>query len=154
MEMTKPVVLKHVPEKLGTKEVRAFLQDIQPLLTTDRPQLVFDLSEVKQLNASGVEMLLECMSQVMKRDGDLKLAALSPQAEVILEVTRTDRLFEIYHTAADAVRSFTRYMPLAMRRQPFGLAPDTTVRAPASRHDDDGSTTSPNSRNGNSDVAA
>jgi hypothetical protein len=75
---------------------------------------------VIQLDAAGVDMLLQCMSEVMKRDGDLKLAAVSPQAAVILELTRTDRLFEIYETAADAVRSFSRFIPSSMRHQPFG----------------------------------
>jgi anti-anti-sigma factor len=120
METTRPVVVKHVPEKLGAKESHVFFRDVQPLVTMDRPQIVFDLSRVRQFDAAGVEMLLECMSEVMKRDGDLKLASLSPEAAVILELTRTDRLFEIYRTAADAVRSFTRYMPHAMRNQPFG----------------------------------
>lgn len=127
METTRPVVVKHVPERVSFREAREFMRDIQPFLSIDRPQLVLDLSAVKQLDASGVEMLLECMSQIMKRDGDMKLAALSPQAEIILELTRTDRLFEIYKTSADAVRSFTRYVPSAMRRQPFGTLQRASV---------------------------
>ena len=51
-------------------------------------------------------MLLHCMEQAMKRDGDLKLAAVSPQAAVILELMRVDRLFETFETAAEAVQSF------------------------------------------------
>jgi anti-sigma B factor antagonist len=131
METSKPVVVKHVPEKVGLKEARAFFREMQPILTVDRPQIVFDLSGVKQIDAAGVEMLLECMAEVMKRDGDLKLAGLSPHAEVILEVTRTDRLFEIYQNSADAVRSFTRYIPSAMRRQPFAVIPEPTSGGPA-----------------------
>ncbi len=123
METSRPVVVKHVPEKLSWREARIFFRDIQPLLTVDRPQLVLDLSNIKHFDIAGVEMLLECMSEVMKRDGELKLAALSPPAAVILELTRTDRLFEIYHTAADAVRSFSRFMPTAMRNQPFEPSP-------------------------------
>jgi anti-anti-sigma factor len=110
-----------MPERVNLKHARAFLRDVQPLITADRPQVVFDLSAVKQLDAAGVDVLLQCMSEIMKRDGDLKLAALSPHAAVILELTRTDRLFEIYETAADAVRSFSRFVPAAMRHQPFGL---------------------------------
>jgi anti-anti-sigma factor len=131
METTRPVIVKHMPEKLGSKEARSFLRDVQPLLNMDRPQIVFDLSNVKRVDAAGVEMLLDCMSEVMKRDGDLKLASLSPEAAVILELTRTDRLFEIYQTAADAVRSFTRYMPYAMRNQPFGTSDTASVTSPA-----------------------
>lgn len=122
METTRPVVVKRMPERINAKEGRVFLHDVQPLITSDRPQIVFDLSAVKQLDAAGVDMLLRCMSEVMKRDGDLKLAAVSPHAAVILEMTRTDRLFEIYETSADAVRSFSRFNPNAMRYQPFGYA--------------------------------
>jgi anti-anti-sigma factor len=130
METSRPVVVKHLPERVYQKQARLFFREVQPLITVDRPQVVFDLSAVKQLDAAGVDVLLQCMSQVMKRDGDLKLAAISPQAAVILELTRTDRLFEIYHTAADAVRSFSRFIPSAMRHQPF--APSAAIAAAGS----------------------
>jgi hypothetical protein len=98
-----------------------------------------------------VDVLLQCMSQVMKRDGDLKLAAISPEAAVILELTRTDRLFEIYSTAADAVRSFSRFIPSAMQRQPF--ASTTAIPAAVSRPLQTGSA-APNAKGGGTDIAA
>jgi hypothetical protein len=61
-------------------------------------------------------MLLQCMTDASRRDGDLKLANLSPHAAVILELTRTDRLFEIYETATDAVKSFSSFLPNAVRQ--------------------------------------
>jgi anti-sigma B factor antagonist len=106
-----------MPQRLNMRAAREFLVDVQPFVTADRPQLVFDLSQVEQVDAAGVELLLYCMSEAHKRDGDLKLASLSPQAAVILELTRTERLFEIYETSADAVRSFSGFLPNAMRQQ-------------------------------------
>jgi len=114
---SKTVVVKRLPQRLNLRAAREFLEDVQPALDVDRPQLVFDLSQVQQLDAAGVEALLYCMSEAHKRDGDLKLAALSPQAAVMLELTRTERLFEIYETSADAVRSFSGFLPNAMRQQ-------------------------------------
>ena len=114
---SRPVVVKRMPERVNSRVTREFLRDVRPFLTTDRPQIVFDLSQVKQLDAAGVEMLLRCMSEAHKRDGDLKLAALSPPAAVVLEMTRTKRLFEIYETSTDAVRSFSGFLPNAMRQQ-------------------------------------
>src|SRR4051812_44848836 len=105
METSRPVVVKRVPEKLSQRGARQFFKDVQPFLVSDRPQLVFDMSLVRQLDAAGIECLLECLAQVMKRDRDLKLAALSPQAAVMLELTRTDRMFEIYADSTDAARS-------------------------------------------------
>ena len=118
METSRPVVVKRMPEKMNQREARKFLQDVEPFLSADRPQLVFDLSQVKQLDAAGVEMLLRCVSEVMKRDGDLKLASLSRQAAMVLELTRTDRLFEIYENSTEAARSFSGFLPNAMRSIP------------------------------------
>jgi anti-sigma B factor antagonist len=117
METSRPVVVKRMPERLNQRQARVFLQDVQPFLRADRPQLVFDLSQVKQLDSAGVEMLLHCVGEVMKRDGDLKLASPSPEAVLVLELTRTDRLFEIYESSTDAARSFSLFLPNAIRMQ-------------------------------------
>src|SRR5512146_1924929 len=114
---SRPVVVKRMPERVNARTAREFMHDVRPLLTTDRPQIVFDLSQVGQLDVAGVEMLVKCMSEAHRRDGDLKLAALSPQACVVLELTRTERLFEVYETSTDAVRSFSGFLPNAMRQQ-------------------------------------
>ena len=115
METSRPVVVKRMPEKVNRQEAQRFFADVQPFVTSDRPQLVFDLSQVKQLDAAGVEMLLRCVAEVMKRDGDLKLASPSRQASMVLELTRTDRLFEIYETSTEAARSFSGFLPNAMQ---------------------------------------
>src|SRR6266404_6788889 len=116
METSRPVVVKRMPDRLNMRQARVFLREVQPFLVSDRPQIVFDLSQVRHLDAAGVDMLLHCMGEAMKRDGDLKLAALSPQAATILEMTRTDRLFEIYNTCSDAVSSFSAFLPNTMRK--------------------------------------
>ncbi len=131
METSRPVVVKRMPERLNLKHARALLREIQPILNSDRPQVVFDMSPVRHLDAAGVDMLLHCMKQAMKRDGDLKLAALSPQAAAILELTRTDRLFEIYGSATDAMRSFSHFMPNAMRHGHWPALGATPFPTPA-----------------------
>jgi anti-sigma B factor antagonist len=125
MGFSRPVVVKRMPERINLKQSREFLREVQPFLKADRPQLVFDFSTVRQMDAAGVELLLQCMSEVMKRDGDVKLASLSPQAAVVLELTRTDRLFEVYDNATDAVRSFSGFLPNALRNYPGWEVPAT-----------------------------
>lgn len=131
METTRPVIVRHLPERLNLKQARQFLRELEPALQLDRPQLVFDMSGVRQLDAAGVDMLLHSMSRAMKKDGDVKLAALSPQAATILELTRTERLFEIYATATDAVRSYTSYLPGAMRQPAAATWPALGATTPA-----------------------
>lgn len=126
---SRPVVVKRMPERVNARTAREFLRDVRPFLTTDRPQLVFDLSQVVQLDAAGVEMLLRCMSEAHKRDGDLKLACPSQQAFIVLELTRTERLFEIYDTSTDAARSFSGFLPNAMRQQLLHQRPSSQAAA-------------------------
>jgi len=128
------VIVKRIPERLNTKQARKFQQEVRPFLQSDRPQLVFDLSQVRQIDAAGVDMLLTCMSEAMRRDGDLKLAALSPQAAVVLELTRTDRLFEIYDNSTDAVRSYSSFLPNMLKQYyhvPRQLHTHVTLQATA-----------------------
>ena len=123
-ERSRPVVVKRMPERMTLPQARAFLREMQPFLNADRPQLVFDLSTVRQMDSAGVEMLLRCMDRAMQRDGDVKLAALSPQSAVVLELSRAARLFEIYDTSTDAARSFSCFLPNTLRR-------NTTLEPPA-----------------------
>jgi anti-sigma B factor antagonist len=95
-----------VPENFDYSEGRTFLAELQPLLQSDRPRIVLDCSQVQHMDSAGIEMLLNCMGEAMKRDGDIKLANLSPAATAILELTRVDRLFEVFGTAEEAIRSF------------------------------------------------
>lgn len=112
---SRPVVVKRMPERMNLKQARNFYREVQPFLNSDRPQVVFDMSQVRQLDAAGVDVLLQCMRQVVKHDGDLKLAALSREAAVVLELTRTGRLFEIYENSTAAVKSFSSFLPNALK---------------------------------------
>jgi anti-anti-sigma factor len=124
---TRPVVVKRIPSRLGSRQARAFMLEMDKVINSDRPQLVFDCSLVTQIDAAGVEMLLHCLSRSVQHDGDLKLSRVSPQMEIVLEMTRTDRLFEIYDTATAAVLSFSRFLPAAVKR-PSSVS---TIPAPA-----------------------
>jgi anti-sigma B factor antagonist len=111
MTTVRSVVVQKLPEKLTIGYTHQFCREIESQLKTERPYLVFDFSNVRQFDSSGVQMLLHCMEEVMKRNGDLKLAALPSGPAVMLELTRVDRLFEIFEDVQDAVESFYR-LPL------------------------------------------
>ena len=101
-----PVVIMQMPEQMNLEGARTFLQELEPLLECHRPRLVLDCSQVRYIDSAGVEMMLHCLEEAMKRDGDLKLAALSPESEVVLELMRVARVFEAFTTSDAAVRSF------------------------------------------------
>jgi len=106
MSSQKPVVVQRLPGQVNLGHVQRLMQEIAPLFKEDRPRVVFDFSQVCQIDSAGVDMLLRCVEETAKRDGDLKLAAVPPGAAVLLELTRVDRIFEIFDTVEQAVDSF------------------------------------------------
>ena len=109
MSAQRPVLIMELPEELDALGAQTFMQELQPLLDLQRPRIIFDCSGIRYMDGVGVEMMRHCLEEARKRDGDLMLAALSPEAQVVLELMRDDRVFEAYATS-DALRSF-RFVP-------------------------------------------
>lgn len=100
------IAVKQLPANMIRSDARNFFREVEPFLRCDRPHLVFDWSEVTCIDSTGVDGLLRCLQEASKRDGDLKLAAVSAELAAILEWTKAGRLFEIFDNASDAVQSF------------------------------------------------
>jgi anti-anti-sigma factor len=109
MTASRRVIVKRLPENVGLPQAQEFAREVEPFLKDNHPCLVFDFSGVRYLDSAGIEMLLRCMEEAMKRNGDLKLAAIPPPIAIILKLTRVDCLFEIFDHAPDAVESFYRF---------------------------------------------
>ena len=116
------VVVKTLAARLDRNQIAAFRRGMQELLRMDQPRVVFDFCSVTHLDSAGIEFLLNCLSAIVKSDGELKLAALSPQAATVLEITRVGRFFEIFPTVEEAVRSFDAFLPSASKSpEPWDL---------------------------------
>ena len=102
----RPVTVMQLPDRLGVRERRSFLRDVEDRMNMERPYLVLDCSNIGQLNRSIVHLLLCCLEEALKRNGDVKLAGIPLITEVMPGLTGTSRLFEIFDTTADAVNSF------------------------------------------------
>ena len=85
----------------------------------DRPRVVLDCSLLADLDASAIHFLLCCLEEAMKRNGDIRLAALAPHARARFEMAGADRIFEIYDTIADAVDSYS--MPRIFVEPPVAI---------------------------------
>jgi anti-anti-sigma regulatory factor len=80
-------------------------------MNIDRPYIVLDFSNVCRMDRPAVNLLLCCLEEALKRNGDIKLAAVPEEARSVLRLTGAERLFEIFDTIAEAASSF-RQLPL------------------------------------------
>jgi anti-sigma B factor antagonist len=103
------VSVRQLPETLGIQQTKRFLSAFEECVNVDRPRIVLDCSGIQQMNGSAIHILLCCLEEAMKRNGDVKLAAVPPEGREILTLTGADRLFEIFDTVEEAVEGFYRH---------------------------------------------
>ena len=121
MANRRPVEVKQLPEKLNRQHGRTFFRELEACLNSDRPRLVLDCSKLQHLDSAGIQVLLRCLEEAMKRNGDVKLAALPARATATLELTGVNRLFESFDTTTEAVLSFQQ-LPVYGFQHALGLA--------------------------------
>src|ERR1700722_17695064 len=100
------VIVMEVPARLNHAEAETFLSRLQPLLQREHARIVLDCSQVRYVDSAGLEVLSHCVQEALRRNGDMKLAAVSPASRVILELIMANRLFETFETTGEAVQSF------------------------------------------------
>ena len=100
----RPVAVMQLPERFSRKEAQNFTREVERSMTVTRPYLVLDCSNVQHMDNSMVNLLLHCLEEAIKRNGDVKLAGVPVTDNSILGPA--NRLFEIFDTTAEAVNSF------------------------------------------------
>lgn len=106
MAMTRTVTIEQLPEITSENQGRHFLGRIRDRMKERRPSLVLDCSGLSQVDKPALRLLLSCLEEAMKRNGDVRLAAVSPSAHAMLKVIGADRLFQIFPSNVDAENSF------------------------------------------------
>jgi len=69
-------------------------------------KMVFDLSQLRFIDSSGLGAFLSCLRQLSTKGGELKLCGLSNQVYQTFELVRMHRIFDIYSTKSEAVQAF------------------------------------------------
>ncbi len=82
-----------------------FKSAIAPVLKA-HSKMVFDLSQLRFIDSSGLGAFLSCLRQLSTKGGELKLCGLSNQVYQTFELVRMHRIFDIYSTKSEAVQAF------------------------------------------------
>ena len=109
MAIRRLVTVEQLPEITSEAQGRRFLGRIQDRMSDRRPGLVLDCSGLSQMDKPVLHLLLSCLEEAMKRNGDARLVAVSPSAQAKLKLIGADRLFQIFASNADAVNSFHQH---------------------------------------------
>ena len=66
-------------------------------------KLVVDLAAVSYIDSSGLATLVEILKKTKSQGGNLGLAGLSDKVKSLFEITKLDKLFQLFKTQDEAV---------------------------------------------------
>ena len=74
-------------------------------ITVNNNRTVVNLSKVHFIDSTGLSVLIKWAKRQREKQGDLVLCELQQPVRIIFELTRLDRLFEIYASENEALQA-------------------------------------------------
>jgi anti-anti-sigma regulatory factor len=74
------------------------------------------------MDSAGLDALLHCLGEVAQRDGTILLGEVSAEAVTVLELTRMDRLLEMFRRVSFEAEDLAASSPAQTDSQPQAVA--------------------------------
>ncbi len=100
------IEVRTLPPQIDGTRLRALYCDLESCINVDGPAVVLDCSMLRHLDKHAIHFLLCCLEEAIKRNGDIRLAALQPELMRDTQTTGLNSLFQIYDSVEDALDSF------------------------------------------------
>lgn len=79
---------------------------IYALIDQGITKVVINLADVSRMNSSGLGLLIQALTSLRNKEGNLKLAGINELMEGVLVMTKLDTIFETHPNAEAAAESF------------------------------------------------
>lgn len=90
-------------DRLDANNSEELKAEINKLIENGSKELIIDLNDVHFIDSSGLGALVSGFKNASTHQGRIKLSALQTQVKSMFELTRLQRVFEIYQTVDEAL---------------------------------------------------
>ncbi len=100
------MVVKSLDKRIDASVAMEFKGHMLDLIGDGNTKIVLDLSGVEFIDSSGLSAIVSSLKAI-RADGDLVLCGIGEGVSSLFRLTRMYKVFQIFKTRSDAVRSFT-----------------------------------------------
>jgi anti-sigma B factor antagonist len=97
-------VFKLEGQIMDKAQVSEFTDHINKLIASGKNRLVLELSGLKYMNSSGLNVLVNILTKARTAGGDVSVCNLSKKVSELLVVTKLDTIFNVLPTVDEAVK--------------------------------------------------
>ncbi len=85
-------------------EATSFIEEIGRIMATGKNKFVLELSGVKYMNSSGLNILVNILTKARNAGGEVAVCNLSKKVSDLLVITKLDSIFHILPTVQEALK--------------------------------------------------
>ncbi len=101
------VLVVNIKEKRATVEFAGVLkQELMEKIEGQYKNVVINLSDTDFVDSSFLGTLVAGLKKATMHNGDLKIVGLQPPVKAMFELTRLYKIFDIFDTVEEAIKSF------------------------------------------------
>ncbi|HHS13482.1 MAG TPA: anti-sigma factor antagonist [bacterium] len=101
------LVLVFSGEMMGGEEAGDFQKRVYSAIEQSSVNVVIDMTGLKWMNSSGLGFIMAGLTTLRAGGGDLRLCCASDRVRRPIEVTRLDRVIQMFDSVDEAVGSFS-----------------------------------------------
>ena len=91
-------------ELIDKNQATGLIKEMDELLELDKNKLVIDLSDLKYMNSSGLNVLIQLLTKTRTSGGDSVICHVSKKVNDLLIITKLNTLFKVADTKEEAMK--------------------------------------------------
>lgn len=99
-------ILSLYGELIDRNEGQRIMDEINLLSEEGQNKFVLELSELKYMNSTGLNVLINILTKARKNGGDLIISGISKKVQELLLVTKLNSVFIVTETTEEAIEKF------------------------------------------------
>jgi anti-sigma B factor antagonist len=107
MKIGKVNVLKVIGRLTPDEHEDLLFTNVKQLIEAGEKDFLLDLSSVNYINSTGIGSIIQSFRLAQSKGGDLKLLNPSQCVTHIIQVSKLDSIFEVFHDQDAAIATFT-----------------------------------------------
>lgn len=103
--------------RFDTNEEAPVREWLNKTAVSSQAQVVVNLSKVDFIDSTGLATLVQGMKHCRQHGGDLYLSGLQQPIQIIFQLTRLDKVFQIFSDETQAIQAFVGQMKMEQQPQ-------------------------------------
>lgn len=101
-----PMVVALYGELIDRDECRELLQLLEQTCEAGPANIVFDLSDLRIMNSTGLNILVHSLTMARKSGGEVLVCGVSEKIKQLFIITKLNTIFQVFESEDDALAAF------------------------------------------------